>query len=292
MLAALLTSFTTFFATIGPIEAAVIFATLTPNAAAPERRMLAIRATAIASGILATSTLAGGPLLKQLGVSIPALQTAGGIILLMIAIEMVFARPSSAFRLTPPEGVEAQTKEDVAVFPLATPLLAGPGAMSAGILLAANAGGDAVHLSMTIAALTLVMALTFVLLLVAHRLTGFLGITAQRVLMRVFGIRIGVSPLWFLFLFLLIFGLSGYYQDVYPDDDTKAFVLAVVASLLFPASILLHELGHALAARREGIEVGGIELWLLGGLARMQAARNPRAVHERNAGRTMHGGFR
>jgi Zn-dependent protease/CBS domain-containing protein len=92
-------------------------------------------------------------------------------------------------------------------------------------------------------------------------------------LMRVFGIRIGVSPLWFLFLFLLIFGLSGYYQDVYPGDDTKAFVLAVVASLLFPASILLHELGHALAARRYGIEVGGIELWLLGGLARMQAAR-------------------
>jgi Zn-dependent protease len=95
--------------------------------------------------------------------------------------------------------------------------------------------------------------------------------------MRVFGIRIGVSPLWFLFLFLLIFGLSGYYQDVYPGDDGKAFALAVTASLLFPASILLHELGHALAARRYGIEVGGIELWLLGGLARMQPARTPRA---------------
>jgi Zn-dependent protease/CBS domain-containing protein len=96
-------------------------------------------------------------------------------------------------------------------------------------------------------------------------------------LMRVFGIRIGVSPLWFLFLFLLIFGLSGYFQDVYPGDNGKAFALAVTAGLLFPASILLHELGHALAARRYGIEVGGIELWLLGGLARMQAARTPGA---------------
>ena len=95
--------------------------------------------------------------------------------------------------------------------------------------------------------------------------------------MRVFGIRIGVSPLWFLFLFLLIFGLSDYYGDLYPDDDTKAFTLAVVASLLFPLSILLHELGHALAARRYGIEVGGIELWLLGGLARMRPARTPGA---------------
>lgn len=96
-------------------------------------------------------------------------------------------------------------------------------------------------------------------------------------LMRIFGIRIGVSPLWFLFLFLLIFGLSNYYGDVYPDDEGKAFAIAVAASLLFPASILLHELGHALVARRNGIEVGGIELWLLGGLARMKPARTPQA---------------
>jgi len=95
--------------------------------------------------------------------------------------------------------------------------------------------------------------------------------------MRVFGIRIGVSPLWFLVLFFLIFALSGYFGDLYPDDDTKAFGLAVASSLLFPASILLHELGHALAARRNGIEVGGIELWLLGGLARMRPAKTPKA---------------
>ena len=95
--------------------------------------------------------------------------------------------------------------------------------------------------------------------------------------MRVFGIRIGVSPTWFFVLFLLIFALTGYYGDLFPDDDTKAFVLAVVAALLFPGSILLHELGHALVARRNGIEVAGIDLWLLGGLARMQPSRTPRA---------------
>jgi Zn-dependent protease len=95
--------------------------------------------------------------------------------------------------------------------------------------------------------------------------------------MRVFGIRIGVSPMWFFVLFLLIFALSGYYGDVYPGQETKAFAIAVAASLLFPASVLLHELGHALVARRNGIEVGGIELWLLGGLARMRPARTPGA---------------
>jgi multiple antibiotic resistance protein len=199
MLAAALTSFTTFFATIGPIEAAVLFATLTPQMAEAERRRTAVRATLIAAVILVSSTLAGGPLLRQLGVSIPALQTAGGIILLMIGLDMVFARATSAFKLTPPEGVEAQRKDDVAVFPLATPLLAGPGAMSAGILLAANAHGDAVALSMTLAALMTVMALTLVLLLVAHDLSRFIGVTAQRVLMRVFGILLAAIAVQALF---------------------------------------------------------------------------------------------
>ena len=188
MFATALTSFTTFFATIGPVEAAVFFATLTPNAGARERRAIALRATAIAASILLVATLAGGALLNQLGVSIPALQTAGGIILLLIALEMVFARPMSAFKLTPPEGAEAHTKDDVAVFPLATPLLAGPGAMSAGILLAANAGGDPGRLAVTVAALCAVMAATLALLLLAHEVSRFLGVTAQRVLMRVFGI--------------------------------------------------------------------------------------------------------
>jgi multiple antibiotic resistance protein len=169
MFATALTSFTTFFATVGPIEAAVLFATLTPHMGRRERRNVALRATLIASIILALATLGGGSLLRQLGVSIPALLTAGGIILLIIAMEMVFARPTSAFKLTPPEGAEAQTKDDVAVFPLATPLLAGPGSMSAGILLAANVHGDPVGLAVTIAALCGVMALTLALLLLAHQ---------------------------------------------------------------------------------------------------------------------------
>jgi multiple antibiotic resistance protein len=199
MLATALTSFTTFLATIGPVEAAVLFATLTPLASARERRTIAVKATLIATIILAGATLAGGPLLRQLGVTIPALQTAGGVILLIIAIEMVFARPTSAFKLTPPEGAEAQTKDDLAVFPLATPLLAGPGAMSAGILLAANAHGDATRLGVTFLALIAVMVLTLALLLIAHQLSRILGVTAQRVLIRVFGILLAAIAVQALF---------------------------------------------------------------------------------------------
>jgi multiple antibiotic resistance protein len=153
-----------------------------------ERAAIAVRATIIASLLLLIFTLLGQPLLDELGVSIAALQTAGGIVLLILALDMIFAKPTSAFKLTQPEDEEAQTKDDIAVFPLAMPLLAGPGAMSAGILLAANADGNALALTMAVVALAAVMAITLGLLLLSHQVNRMIGITAQRVLMRVFGI--------------------------------------------------------------------------------------------------------
>ncbi len=188
MLPSFLTSFTTFFATIGPIEAAVIFAALTPEIDRAERTRIAVRAVLIASVILFGSLFAGGPLLKQLGVGIPALQTAGGIILLVIALDMIFARPTSAFKLTPIEDEEAHSKEDIAIFPIATPLLAGPGAMSAVILMAAGASADPLAYAGVVAALAATMLLTLVLLVASNELSRAIGVTAQRVLMRVFGI--------------------------------------------------------------------------------------------------------
>ncbi len=188
MLETALKSFTTFFATIGPLEAAVLFATLTPKMPRDERRRIALRATLIATAILGFFTLLGGPILHQLGVSIPALQTAGGIVLLLLALDMIFARPGSALRLSPLEGEEAQSRDDLAVFPIATPLLAGPGAMSAGILLAANAHGEPVGVAIVAAALASVMLITLALLTLAHELNRMLSLTAQRVLIRVFGI--------------------------------------------------------------------------------------------------------
>jgi Zn-dependent protease len=84
---------------------------------------------------------------------------------------------------------------------------------------------------------------------------------------RVFGIRIGVDYSWFIVLFLIIWNLSTYYDDVTPGSD--AFVLAVVSALLFFLSILLHELGHAVVALRNGIPIEGIDLWMFGGVAKL-----------------------
>ena len=86
---------------------------------------------------------------------------------------------------------------------------------------------------------------------------------------RIFGIRIGVDVSWFFVLFLIIWSLSDYYNDLFPGDDTKAFALAVVSALLFFLSILLHELGHAVAAIRNGIPILGIDLWMFGGVAKL-----------------------
>jgi Zn-dependent protease len=86
---------------------------------------------------------------------------------------------------------------------------------------------------------------------------------------RLFGIRFGVDISWFFVLFLIIWQLSDYFGDLFPGQDTKAFVLAVVAALAFFASILLHELGHAIVAIRNGIPILGIDLWMFGGVAKL-----------------------
>ncbi|MBA3328091.1 MAG: site-2 protease family protein [Solirubrobacterales bacterium] len=88
-------------------------------------------------------------------------------------------------------------------------------------------------------------------------------------LVRIFGIRIGASPSWFVVLFVFIFLLSDYFQDVLDGSSTEAYGVAVAAVLLFFVSLVLHELGHALVARRLGIAISGIDLWFFGGVAKM-----------------------
>jgi Zn-dependent protease len=89
-------------------------------------------------------------------------------------------------------------------------------------------------------------------------------------LARVFGIRIGASPSWFAVLFVIIFLLSNSFKDQFPGQDGKAFALATASALLFFLSILLHELGHAVVAIRNGIGISGIDLWLFGGVAHLK----------------------
>jgi multiple antibiotic resistance protein len=189
MLKTALSAFATFFATIGPVEAAVLFATFCPRFSRAERVAISLKATGIATGIILFFALLGTSILSALGVTFPALQAAGGVILLIIALDMIFESRIGGSTITQPESVEAQAKNDeIAVFPLATPILAGPGAMSGAMLLMANTGGEVLNQIAVIAALLTVMAFTLVLLLAAQEIRDWIGVTAQKVVMRVFGI--------------------------------------------------------------------------------------------------------
>jgi multiple antibiotic resistance protein len=161
MLETAILALTTFFATIGSLDVAAMFAVLTANYSAQQKMSAAIRGTLIATFVLVTFALIGELLLSSLGISLAALRIAGGILLLLIGIEMVFARSSGGTSTTTEEEQEAFTKSDISVFPLATPLIAGPGAMGAVILLMANQEGDVTGQAIIIASLLIILLLTF-----------------------------------------------------------------------------------------------------------------------------------
>lgn len=199
----------TFFATIGPIDIAAVFAALTINRTERDKRTLAIRGTLIATGILVVFALAGDALLTSLGISLAALRASGGILLLLIAIDMVFARSSGGTSTTLDEKREAVAKTDISVFPLATPLIAGPGAMGAVILLMADQEGDVSGQIIVIAALLIILLLTCVSLLLASRIQKLLGITGMHVITRVMGVLLAALAVQFIFDGVSQSGLTG-----------------------------------------------------------------------------------
>ncbi|MSO65371.1 MAG: MarC family protein [Alphaproteobacteria bacterium] len=198
MIETALVSFTTFFATIGPIEVALLYPGLTPRATPAQRRAMAIKATLIAAVVLVVVSAGGREGLALMGISLPALRIAGGILLMLLAIDMVFARQTGLSATTAAESAEAAAKDDVSVFPLATPLIAGPAAMGAGILLVGNAAGDAARGAIVFLSLGLVLVLTFSLLLVASQLRRALGVTGLNVITRVIGVALAALAVQFI----------------------------------------------------------------------------------------------
>ena len=191
-------AFTTFFATISPISVSAMFAALTVTADAKTRRTMAIRGTVIAGCILMGFALLGEYLLTGLGISLAALRISGGILLLLNGIDKVFARASNGASTTREEQEEAQIKEDISVFPLATPLLAGPGAMGATILLISNVKDSVSHQLIVAGAIIAVLLITLAALLSASKLQKLLGVTGMHVVGRVMGVLLAALAVQFI----------------------------------------------------------------------------------------------
>ena len=149
---------------------------------------MAIKGVLIAAIILFVFAFVGEFLLRALGIGFPAFRIAGGILLLLLAIDMAFARPSGIRSTTAPEQEEASHKEDISVFPLAIPLIAGPGALTSLLLLMGKAQGDILAQTVVLGVLALVLLANLAVLLAAAKVSKLMGVTGVNVINRVLGI--------------------------------------------------------------------------------------------------------
>ena len=184
----LLTAFVTFLVVIDPIGQAPLFGALTAGLDTGARRRIALRGVLIAAVILTAFALGGDLLLGALGIGFPAFRIAGGLLLVLLSIEMVMARHSGLSATTPEESKEAAERSDIAVFPLAIPLIAGPGAITGVMLQMGGAGDDLAAQAAVLGVMFGVLLLTLVSLLLTGPIMRLLGVTGTNVLTRVFGI--------------------------------------------------------------------------------------------------------
>ncbi|MGB9429555.1 MAG: MarC family protein [Gammaproteobacteria bacterium] len=197
MLEKFVNMFIVLFVVVDPIGVTPMFGALTRGGGHIHRRRMAFKGTALAALILLIFAFIGDWLLKALGISIPAFKIAGGILLFLIAIDMVFARQSGGRSATSREEEEARYKEDISVFPLAFPLIAGPGALATILLMVSEARGSIVYFIGMIVVLLLVLGITLLCLLLAGRLMKLLGETGANVVGRLFGVILAALAVQF-----------------------------------------------------------------------------------------------
>jgi|YNPBryunderm2012_1023409.scaffolds.fasta_scaffold01766_9 multiple antibiotic resistance protein len=188
MVETFLYAFVALLVIFDPPGTAAIFIAITPRDTDRERRDQAVRAVGISFAVLTGFALGGEWLMRAMGVTLPAFQVAGGILLFLLATDMVMVRDSGLRRTTERETAEAERETDIAVFPLAIPLIAGPGAMTTMVLLRGRAGDDPWLLAALGAALAVALLVTLVSLLAAKRLMRLLGETGTNVIGRVLGL--------------------------------------------------------------------------------------------------------
>ena len=190
-------AFVTFFVVLDPLGMGPIFIALTRGETPAFRRKMAIRGTVIAAIILLVFAFAGDLLLRSLGVSIAAFRIAGGVLLFLISFDMLFARATAIRRTTERETEEAEAKHDISVFPLAIPLIAGPGGLTSVVLLMGRAGNDMMMELVVLGTMALVLVIILAVLLAADQFTKWLGETGTNVISRVLGIILAALAVQF-----------------------------------------------------------------------------------------------
>jgi multiple antibiotic resistance protein len=184
----LTSTFVTLLVIVDPPGLAPIFLGLTVGMTKEARLQVANRASIIAAFVLAFFGLVGAPLLGFLGISIAAFRVAGGLLLFWIAFEMLFERRNDRKSTTAKTAIDLDHIRNVAAFPLAIPLMAGPGAITASILTAGSTNGDPLRIAGFLAVVAVIMGLSWLTFRVAEPISRFLGITGNVVLTRLLGL--------------------------------------------------------------------------------------------------------
>lgn len=197
MLELLFETFLILLVVIDPIGLAPIFAALTLGESEIYRRRMAVRGTALAAFVLVLFVLLGNNLLATLNIGLPAFRIAGGALLFLLAIDMVFARHSGVRAFTQREQAEAEHKKDISVFPLAIPLIAGPGAITTVLLMSGDRQDSFASVGILLAMLGVVLGLTLASLLLSTRILKLLGETGANVVSRVLGILLAALAVQF-----------------------------------------------------------------------------------------------
>lgn len=196
MIELFISSFITFFVVIDPPGCAPIYASLTSDAPPRDRRIMAIRAIVVAAIILLVFALFGEQMLSALGISLDSFRIAGGIMLFLIALEMVFEKRTERREDRAQEIIEQPEIEDVSIFPMAMPMIAGPGSIAAVMLLTSQ--NDGIDNALVImGALGSVLLLTLIGLIAAGPLMRILGNRVEAVITRVLGVLLGALAVQF-----------------------------------------------------------------------------------------------
>lgn len=190
------TAFITFVVIIDPPGCAPIFASLTSGTDAAHRRKMAIRSAFVAWCILVFFALLGEPLLSTMGISLSAFRLAGGILLFYTAMEMVFEKRTERREERAKEIEGTPEAEDISVFPMAIPMIAGPGSITTVMLLCARANG-LIEGGIVLAAMTSVILLTLIALLAAGPLMKLIGAKLEGMITRILGVILAALAVQF-----------------------------------------------------------------------------------------------
>ncbi|MGA0001815.1 MAG: MarC family protein [Steroidobacteraceae bacterium] len=197
MIDELIKFFVLLFVVVEPITLAPVFASLTQGADDAYRRRMSFKAILISLIVLVVCALAGGRFIQLMGISIDAFRIAGGAMLFLISLEMVFARESGT-KTTQEEKAEVQQRADISVFPLAFPFIAGPGALAT-VLLTFSTTGDNWQLTLgLLGVIAGVLAITLVVLLLTPFINRVMGVTGAHVVSRLTGVVLAALAVQFI----------------------------------------------------------------------------------------------